>query len=166
MYCSGSPAPTKCWVIQMHSNFGRTAIPILSLLPGTSSRTTKQEAENTGAQQHLPGKALPSPDLLGGLGFHAVSEESMTAAGLGVGKILGPARGQLFPWLPRAFSSLRSWQDLLLSAQQGGLVGSGHSVLETLSLLCNRTVLSSSALPRSRVLPHLGLPMPCHDLGR
>lgn len=90
----------------------------------------------------------------------------LTAAGLGVGKILGPARGQLFLWLPRAVSSLQGWQDLLLSAQQGRLVGSGHSVLETLSLLCNRTVLPSSALPRSRALPHLGLPMPCHDLGR
>lgn len=153
----------------MHSNLDRTAIPILSLLPGTSSRTTKQEAENPSAQQHLPGvreKALPSPNVLGGLGFHAVSEESMATAGSGVGKILDPARGQLFPWLPRAISSLWSWQDLLLSAQQGGLVGSGHGVLETLSLLSNRTVLPSSALPRSRALPRLGLPMPYHDLGR
>lgn len=46
------------------------------------------------------------------------------------------------------------------SAQQGGLAGSGHSVLETLSLLCNCQPLPSSALPRSRALPCPGLPIP------
>lgn len=42
-------------------------------------------------------------------------KDSMAAAGPGVEKILGPARGQLFPWLPRAISSLWGWQDLPVS---------------------------------------------------
>lgn len=47
-----------------------------------------------------------------------------------------------------------------LSAQQGGLAGSGHSVLETLSLLCKLPALPSSVLARSRALPCPGLPIP------
>lgn len=48
---------------------------------------------------------------------------------------MGPA---VLSWLPRAMLSPWGWQDLLLSAQQGGLLGSEHSVLKPCPTTCGK----------------------------